>query len=239
MYKTYNHLLYILFIGFIAQTSASTISDTLKLDRNTYERLFLEKNLSLLAQRMSITQEEALLVQEKTWNNPSLSLSNINLWSPDNETSSQQFEIALEILIQTAGKRNHRIELQKISGRLAVKEYEDLLRQLRKEVRSKLATLVYYQEILPVYARINQSVAQILEVDKEQSLQRNHPREELLRLQTMSLGLAKEIFEIQQEKEDLAGELKQFIQLTPSTNLILIGEANYRILENFYEINLS
>lgn len=145
----------------------------------------------------------------------------------------------MEILIQTAGKRNHRIELQKISGRLAVKEYEDLLRQLRKEVRSKLATLVYYQEILPVYARINQSVAQILEVDKEQSLQRNHPREELLRLQTMSLGLAKEIFEIQQEKEDLAGELKQFIQLTPSTNLILIGEANYRILENFYEINLS
>lgn len=65
MYKTYNHLLYILFIGFIAQTSASTISDTLKLDRNTYERLFLEKNLSLLAQRMSITQEEALLVKRK------------------------------------------------------------------------------------------------------------------------------------------------------------------------------
>lgn len=237
MYKLYRLFIGALFFSTYASTALA--ADSLKLDFETYERLFLEKNLSLLAQALSVSQEEALLVQERTWSNPSLSLSDINFWTPSKQDSSQQFELAIESLIQTAGKRKQRIRIQELSGQMAVKEYEELLRNLRKEVRSKLAAFVYFQEILPIYKSLLENTNQILSIDKAQSLERTHPKEELLRLQTMVLGLSKEIFDLQQEKNALASELKQFIQVEAELELVIIDHTKHQILEDFMKINLE
>lgn len=239
MYTSYKIFFCAFVVLFATHASAQVASDTLKVDVETYERLFLEKNLSLLAQQMSVAQEEALLIQEKIWNNPSLSISDVNFWTPNEEASIQQFEVALETLIQTAGKRKHRIHLQKLSGQMAVKEYEDLLRKLRREVRSQLAELLYFQEILPIYKNLNQNIAQILRVNKEQTEQRNYPREELLRLQTLALELTKEIFDIQQEAESLASKLKQYIQLEPNMALIIKPNQSNKIIAQFANLDLS
>lgn len=237
MNKPYKLLLCILFLT--SQAFATRSLDTLKLNQESYEKLFLERNLSLIAQGISISQEEALLVQEKAWNNPSLSISEVNLWTPSKQDSSQQFELALETLIQTAGKRKHRIQLQALSKELAIKEYEYLLRSLKKELRSKLAEFIYYQEILPIYTTLNKNILQVLEVDKQQTALRNHPREELLRLQTMSLGLTKEIYALQQDKEALASELKQFIQVGAKVHLVVLADKPLDIRQAFDNINLN
>src|SRR5690625_2713506 len=227
------------FLGFSAQAGTLQVKDTLKLNVEAYEKLFLEKNLSILAQQLSVAQEEALLIQEKVWNNPSLSLSDANLWTPSNESSVQHFEASLEVLIQTAGKRRNRIRMQELSGEMAVKEYEMLLRELKKEVRTKLAAYIYFQEILPVYHSLNQNIEQILQVNKEQAAQRVYPREELLRLQTLKLELTKEIFELTQDRRRLQSDLLQYIQLSPSQELYIESEESNRIQEEFLKINLS
>ncbi|HLW15465.1 MAG TPA: TolC family protein [Flavobacteriaceae bacterium] len=227
------------FISLVAQASSIQTMDTLKLDVTSYERLFLEKNLSILAQQLSVAQEEALLIQEKVWNNPEVSISDANLWTPSNESSVQQFEVALETLIQTAGKRKNRIRMQELSGEIASKEYETLLRQLKKEVRTKLAGLVYFQGILPVYQSLNQNIEQILQINKEQAQQRMYPREEFLRLQTLKLELTKEVFDLKQDKQELLSDLLQYIQLSPRENLYIISDENSAIQERFLNINLA
>lgn len=227
------------FISLVAHAGSIQSMDTLKLDVVSYEKLFLEKNLSILAQQLSVAQEEALLIQEKAWNNPELSISDVNLWSPSKESSVQQFEIALETLIQTAGKRKNRIRMQELSGEMAKKEYETLLRQLKKEVRMKLAELVYYQEIIPVYRSLNKNIEQILQISKEQAQQRMYPREELLRLQTLKLELSKDIFDLKQEKQGLISDLLQYIQLSPAENLYIISDESTSISERFLQINLT
>ncbi len=227
------------FISLVAHAGSIQSMDTLKLDVVSYEKLFLEKNLSILAQQLSVAQEEALLIQEKAWNNPELSISDVNLWSPSKESSVQQFEVALETLIQTAGKRKNRIRMQELSGEMAKKEYETLLRQLKKEVRTKLAELVYYQEIIPVYRSLNKNIEQILQISKEQAQQRMYPREELLRLQTLKLELSKDIFDLKQEKQGLISDLLQYIQLSPAENLYIISDESTSISERFSQINLT
>lgn len=227
------------FISLAAQANSIQTMDTLKLDVASYEKLFLEKNLSILAQQLSVAQEEALLIQEKVWNNPELSISDVNLWTPSNESSVQQFEVALETLIQTAGKRKNRIKMQELSSEMAMKEYESLLRELKREIRTKLAELVYFQEILPIYNNLNQNIAQILQINKEQAQQRMYPREELLRLQTLKLELTKEIFDLKQEKQELLSDLLQYIQLSPTENLYIVSDENNLIAERFLNINLT
>lgn len=239
MNNVFKIILTALTVSLVAQASSAQTLDTLKLDVEAYEKLFLEKNLSIIAQQLSIAQEEALLIQERIWNNPSVSFSDANLWIPSNEPSVQQFEVALETLIQTAGKRKNRIRMQELSGEMAIKEYEMLLRQLKKEVRTKLAAFVYFQEILPVYHSLHQNIEQILQINKEQAAQRTYPREEFLRLQTLKLELTKEIFDLTQEKRSLQSDLLQYIQLSPSENLYIESDENNRIQEQFLKINLA
>lgn len=239
MYTPNTLLFYVITLLFVGQTSAQMLSDTLLVNVETYERLFLEKNLSLLAKQLSVSQEEALLIQEKTWNNPSLSISEVNFWTPQEEASTQQFEVALGTLIQTAGKRKHRVHLQELSGKVAEKKYEVLLRELKKEIRSKLAKLIYYQEILPIYKNLNQNIIQIVKINKEQAQQRTYPKEELLRLQTLALELSKEIYDIQQEKQHLASELKQYLQLMPSIHLIIEPNKENKIQALYSKIDLK
>jgi len=211
----------------------------ISLDKEAYERLFLEKNLNLIAKHLRVSQEQALLIQEKAWNNPTLSISDANLWTPSQEPSVQQFEIALETLIQTAGKRKHRIRMQELSEEIAVKEYETLLRQLKKEVRSKLAALVYYQEILPVYHHLYENITQMLAIHKKQTEQRHFPKEEYLRLQTLVLELNKEIIDKEQEKQELVSELLQYIQMSPSHQLYIEPWIYTNVEKQFLDLDLK
>src|SRR5690625_6798145 len=104
MNNVFKIILTALTVSLVAQASSAQTLDTLKLDVEAYEKLFLEKNLSIIAQQLSIAQEEALLIQERIWNNPSVSFSDANLWISNNKPSVQQFEVVLETLFQSAGK---------------------------------------------------------------------------------------------------------------------------------------
>lgn len=77
--------------------------------------MLLQHNGQLIAQKYQIAASDALIVQEKLWSNPTLSISEVNLWK--NGTSEtlpylfgkygqqQQVAVELEQLIETAGKR--------------------------------------------------------------------------------------------------------------------------------------
>lgn len=128
------------------------------------EAQFLQQNTQLIASKFNINRSEAEIVQEKLWNNPTLSISEVNLWKTyqvDQQPfligkygKNQQISVELEQLIETAGKRKKRVAIKELEKNSTVFEYEELMRQLRKDLR-----LNYYQ-----LQRINQEEIQLNEI---------------------------------------------------------------------------
>lgn len=92
-----------------AQTQAQ------KVTLENLEAAFLQKNYELIASKYNIDKVDAEIIQEKLWSNPTLSISEVNLWKTYNVEQqpyligkygrNQQVAVELEQLIETAGKR--------------------------------------------------------------------------------------------------------------------------------------
>lgn len=114
----------------VAQTAA--LNDTIVLSRTQAEALFLEKNISIISEKLNIDIADAQVIQAKLWPNPTLTIGELNLWH--NATAQEvpplwgnfgkttQVTAELGQLVQTAGKRKKLIAMEKVSADIA-KEY--------------------------------------------------------------------------------------------------------------------
>lgn len=178
----------------------------------------MQNNYLLIASRFNISKTEAEIVQEKLWNNPSLSISEINLWS--NQTSeqfarlfgrygrTQQFAVELEQVIETAGKRSKRVAIKELERNSALFDYEELMRDLKRELRQTYNTLhVVLEEekdllnALSFFERLHLQY-------KNQSEHQNIAKADWLRVQTELVNLQKEHAELEAEKIELLGTLR-------------------------------
>lgn len=153
---------HILFFIFFFQIWASVLAqETLYLSYEEAETIFLQNNLSLISEQLNIESQKAELIQAKVWPNPELSVSEINLWKNPNMNSSPPFfgsfgenqQIALELNqpIPTAGKRRKLIALEKTKLEISEQYFEELLRELKLELRTKLLELNYIQKYSEIY----------------------------------------------------------------------------------------
>ena len=187
------------------------------------ETHFLQNNYALLAKKYQIAETEAFAVQEKLLPNPSLSVSEINLWKNGSAEqlpylfgtygNTQQVAVELEQLIETAGKRKKRVAIKKDETKQAVFEYEELLRELKKELRLtywKLygikETQQQTQHLLDLYEQLNTQYAR-------QAKLQNVSQADAYRVQTAFLNLQSENAELLQEQAALLQTLQQITQI--------------------------
>ena len=64
-----------LFIGY-SSIAQNFNTDTLQLTLPQVEKIFLEKNLPVLAQKYNVQAAKALIIQAKLWPNPNINISN-------------------------------------------------------------------------------------------------------------------------------------------------------------------
>ena len=144
MYKTIASVLIYcsLFTGITAHGQAP-IRDTLKLTLPQAEKIFVDSNLQLLAQRYNIDVQRALILQAKLWPNPNLSVSQgpiIPLYDPNSQYPHSNFfyhsesSAGISQLILLAGKRNKQIRLAEANTTLAEEQFFDLLRSEERRV---------------------------------------------------------------------------------------------------------
>lgn len=182
------------------------------------ESQFIQNNTQLLASKFNIDQAQAQIIQEKLWPNPTLSISEVNLWKTynieqqpylfGNYGNNQQIAVELEQLIETAGKRKKRIALKKLEQQSAVYEYEELLRELRKELR---LTFYHLQHIQQEELLINEIVAlyeQMNEQYKKQAHKNNIPLAEFYRIQSELVALKSELLERENERFQVLNKLR-------------------------------
>jgi len=221
---TVSLLLYVL-------NGATQEQHSLKLDREQIESLFLANNLELIASKYNIDIVDAAITQAKLWDNPSLSISNVNLWSTQkqrddlNEIASSSFlkntELSIELsqLIQTANKKGKLIRREKVSKEIALQEFEEVIRGLKAELRKSVCEIQYSQSYLKVLYNQQVSLSRLIESYKKQVHQGNIAKNELLRLKSSLLELENEINETQQELNEQAKTLKVLLNISPLTDI--------------------
>ncbi|WP_149206758.1 TolC family protein [Flavobacterium johnsoniae] len=231
----------------MAQISA--ITDTIVLSRNQAEALFLDKNISLISEKLNIDIADAQVIQAKLWPNPTLTVGEINLWSNataqqlpplwGNYGKTQQVNAELEQLIQTAGKRKKLIAMEKVNAEIAKEYFKTFLRSLKIEFRDNLTDLQYNQAQEAVYQKQLSSMQTLLKAYANQVKQGNIGKGEYVRLKASELQYLKEINDLQKENNALQKELKVLMNLPAASFIKLTDEGFVPVNKNIEDINLA
>lgn len=232
-----------------SQAQIASTKDTLKISRAEAETIFLKNNLKLLSEKLNIDQAEAQVVQAKLWPNPTLEVSEINLWSnayseqlppiSGNWGKTSQVGVSLEQMVQTAGKRRKMIAMEKVGVEMAHEYFKDFLRVLKVEFRNNLTDLQYVQQKQKIYKKQLNSMQKLLKAYENQAKQGNISRSEFIRLKASELEFLKEISDLQKENNQLQKELKTLMNISPVSYLQLTDDKFVPELAKLENINLA
>ncbi|MFC3199662.1 TolC family protein [Parapedobacter deserti] len=229
-----HHFTYIIIIMLCMMVSsgyAQPIPDTLMMSRTEAEATFLQRNLRLLAGRLNIDEAKAQVIQAKLWPNPSLSVSEVNLWSNHgaealgrisaNWGNHAQVAVDIEQLILTAGKRKKLIAVEETGVAIAEQEFEDLLRSLKVEFREQLAELHRTQQAIAIHRQALGQLQQLLSGYQRQVQAGHVSRSEYMRLKVSEVELMKTIDDIRRENGEAQRALKALMGIAPQHALML------------------
>lgn len=201
------------------------------------EAIFLKQNLMLVAQQMNVSIADAEIAQAKLWDNPTLSISDVNLWSSNSQreresevippifgsfTKNTQFSIELSQLIQTANKRGKLVSREKVSKEIAIQEFEIVLRGLKTELRKTISEIIYLQNYLKVLDTQEETLNQIVSAYTKQVAQGNISKSELLRLQSSLLEIENESQETHTDLNEQLKVLKSLLSAEPLSEIQII-----------------
>lgn len=210
---------------------------TIKLTPSEIEAAFLEQNLQLIAEQMNISIADAEVAQAKLWDNPTLSVSDVNLWSTKSQREGEseaipplfgsfarntQFSIELSQLIQTANKKGKLVAREKVSKEIAIQQFEVVLRGLKIELRKSINEIIYFQNYLKILSSQQESLEQLVEAYRKQVLQGNIAKSELLRLQSSLLEIENEHNEAVSGFNEQLKTLKVLLSIDPMINIQIV-----------------
>lgn len=232
-----------------AVAQINTKNDTIVLSRTQAEALFLDKNLSLISEKLNIDIADAQVIQAKLWPNPTLTISEINLWSNataqklpplwGNFGTTSQVNADLEQLIQTAGKRKKMIAMEKVGVDIAKEYFKTFLRNLKIEFRGNLTELQFVQAQEAVYQKQLASMQTLLKAYSNQVAQGNIGKGEYIRLKASELQFLKEITDLKKENNSLQKELKVLMNLPATSYIKLTNDGFVPDNKNIDNINLG
>lgn len=193
-------------------TAIKIYTDTVRIDLATAEKLFLEKNYLLIAQKYNIEAQRALVLQAKLFNNPSFSFeTNIyntlsKKWFPNpfqkgeqglnggNSDPATQGEMVWNFsqVFSLVGKRLKNTALATTNARISEYNFYDLIRNLRWQLRQNFVSLHFLQKTLHVYRQEISSIDEIIKAYDLQFNKGNIPLIEIQRLKAFQLSLVSE-----------------------------------------------
>ncbi len=230
-----NKLLILIFTFFyisanlIAQKKVA--EDTVSLSLKDAENLFLKNNFDLLAAKYQISEAEASVLQAKLWDNPNLSIDKEAYNSPSkkwfNVPGTGEFAISFQQLIYLAGKKNKRINIEKVNSQVAHYQFYDLMRTLHYELRTSFFDLYFLQQSLSIFDLELTALKSLIDAYSKEYQKGNVPFKELARLQALQFSL---------ENEKL-GVLKSLTE-KQSNIVLLTGDSLMRNVKPVVDISM-
>ena len=203
--------------GILAAQQINT--DTLRLSLPEAEKIFLQKNLVLLAAKYNIDANQALIQQAKLWDNPVLNTDQ-NVYDGKffrHNSDNGQVYIQVMQLIKTAGKRIKLAQLATDNTTLAKEQFDDVMRSLRYTLRNNLLEINHQLKLKKVYdGEITELQHLITGMDAELKAG-NVALKDNMRLKALLFNLQNELVNIESSVMPLESELKLLLQSTDSS----------------------
>ena len=215
--------LFLLFLLLAGKMCAQQVAGTLTLKEA--EQRFLERNLSLIAERYNIDMAQAQVLQAKLFENPVISLEQ-NVY---NRLNGQYFDfgkegeavVEIEQVIHLAGQRNKQVRLEKINKEIAEYQFEEVMRTLRQELNEKFVEVYFLSKSIAIYEKEVNSLQVLLGGMKIQQEKGNISLMEISRLESMLFSLRKEKNERENDLLTTRGELNLLLNLPEDTQVQL------------------
>lgn len=223
------------FVFWMSQVSGQVVTDTLRLQLDSAERLFISGNFNLLAQKYNVDAQKALILQAKLWPNPNLSIDRgpvIPLYDPNSiYPHSNFFENAenaasLSQLITLAGKRNKQIKIAQANAVLSEYQFFDLLRTLKYTLRTDFFKIYYLQQTMKVYGVEIRALQQIVDAFNEQQGKGYISEKEVIRIKAQLYSFQSEYDDLVNQINDAQSELRLVLQVKPTFYIDPIEDSN-------------
>lgn len=208
--------------GFMAMLLSCTgitafAQDTLKLALPEAEAQFVQKNLSLLAEKYNIDIAKAQIIQARLYNNTNFQFTG-NIYNPEQKKGfdlsnrTGEYIIGAQQLILLAGKRNKQIRLAETNAAISEARFFDLLRTLRYTLRSNFYQLYFLQNSVAAYQtqigfleRLNTAYSELLAKGVV-------TLKDAVRIKSLLYSLRAEQASLQNQISDLNSELQLLLQ---------------------------
>ena len=215
--------LFLLFLLLAGKMCAQQVAGTLTLKEA--EQRFLERNLSLIAERYNIDMAQAQVLQAKLFENPVISLEQ-NVY---NRLNGKYFDfgkegeavVEIEQVIHLAGQRNKQVRLEKINKEIAEYQFEEVMRTLRQELNEKFVEVYFLSKSIAIYEKEVNSLRVLLGGMKIQQEKGNISLMEISRLESMLFSFRTEKNERENDLLTTRGELNLLLNLPEDTQVQL------------------
>lgn len=201
--------------------SLAAAAQEVRLTPAQVEAMFLEQNLELISERMNVSIADAAIAQAKVWDNPEFSVNDINLWEKGNP---KQFSVELNQLFSLSARRTKAANVEKAGKEIAIKQFEELLRGLKFELRSSITEVIYTQSSLEVIEKQKVFLEDVVADYQTQYDRGNVTKSELLRLQTALFAIESDINDTRVELNTLQKTLKNLLSIDPAVVIAIVDE---------------
>lgn len=199
---------------------AQPVMDTLRLTLPAAEKMFLDSNYQLLAQRYNVDANQALVIQARLWPNPNFQASHglysgaLRQWFPTG--ANDETTLGLSQLIMLAGKRNKSIKLAQANVQLSQYQFFDLMRTLKYTLRTDFFQIYYLRKSAVVYDAEIKALQHISEAFSEQVGKGYISEKEAVRIKAQLYSFTSEYNDLINQINDTESELRLILQTKPT-----------------------
>lgn len=201
-------------------TIAQPHQDTLRLTLPEAERMFLDSNLQLLAQRYNIDAQQALVVQARLYPNPNFSVGHtlysaqLRQFFPTGPNDETTFQLQQEILL--AGKRNKAVRLAQANVELSQNQFFDLMRTLKYTLRTDFFQIYYQLQSTRVYDAEIKALTQIVNAFAREEGKGYISEKEVIRIRAQLYSFQAEYSDLINQINNTESELRLILQVKPN-----------------------
>jgi cobalt-zinc-cadmium efflux system outer membrane protein len=217
----HKRLVILILISFFTSSilRAQAPQDTMRLRLPEAEKMFLDSNLQLLAQRYNIDANKALVMQARLWPNPNFSVGHtlysgaLKQFFPLGVNDETTFGLSQLILL--AGKRNKQVRLAQANVTLTEYQFFDLLRTLKYTLRTDFFNIYYLQQSARLYDAEIQALRQITDAFAQQQGKGYISEKEVIRIRAQLYSFQGEYSDLLNQISDVESELRLILQVKP------------------------
>ncbi|MGC4057853.1 MAG: TolC family protein [Chitinophagaceae bacterium] len=196
----------------IGLLSGSLVHAQVSMTLGDCEQTFRKNNLQLLAAQYDIDQAKAQVIQARIWDQPYLS-GEFNAINPG---ANRYFDVgnqgqkaaAVSQLIYLGGKKRNEVAFAKNNQQLAELQFEDLIRNLKLQLRQSFYTLYFDRQNIHMLEFQVSNLDSLVGAYNKQSDLHNISLRDVVRLQALSLQLKKDLLDFRQSINEEEAKLQ-------------------------------